>query len=116
MKRILPVIVAIGAAASIPSGAPAFAQAQPGSASPALDPVSPAEVRQIEGKVVEIERPDRRMALLRLDNGAALRVPEASRTPVGGDVKLGAPIVAQYVERGQEKITTFLRIPEIEAP
>lgn len=118
MKQILPIAVAMAAAISAPWGASGLAQVQPDGEPPALAAVAADETRQVEGTVVDIERPDQRVVVLRLDNGIELKVPEANRGPVGGDVKVGGPVVAQYVERGteNEKVATFLRVPEVEAP
>ncbi|HEV8438840.1 MAG TPA: hypothetical protein VGT40_12150 [Methylomirabilota bacterium] len=65
--------------------------------------------------VVDLKPPGEIVTVLRLDNNTNLIVPESKKAP-GADVKVGAHVLADYVDRGAQKIATFLRVPEVQAP
>jgi hypothetical protein len=77
-------------------------------------PAGLSEAKQVEGKVVDVEPARNMVAMLRLDNGLTLTLPNTR----GGETlpKVGDEVMAHYVDNGADKVTTFLRVIETQAP
>jgi hypothetical protein len=109
-------ITAIGTAALLLTAGGTFAQSRfdqtqlTGSAEPTAD------VRAMDGKVVDLERRPDMVTMLKLDNGALLRVTEEAQGP-GPGAQVGDTIVARYAESDQrDKVATLVRVIETQAP
>lgn len=75
-----------------------------------------ADIRTVEGKVVDLERRPDMVTMLRLDNGASLEVTPESQGP-GQPAQVGDSIMARYADGGgRDKIATQVRVIETQAP
>lgn len=75
-----------------------------------------ADIRTVEGKVVDLERRPDMVTMLRLDNGASLEVTPESQGP-GQPAQVGDSIMARYADSGgRDKIVTQVRVIETQAP
>lgn len=113
----LPRITTIGAAALLLTAGGTLAQSRldqtqlSGSAS---EPA--ADIRAVEGKVVDLERRPDMVTMLKLDNGASLQVTAESEGP-GQPAQVGDSIIARYADSGgRDKIATLVRVIETQAP
>jgi len=110
-------ITTIGAAAFLFAAGGALAQSRVdqtqlngSSAEPAAD------LRAVEGKVVDLERRPDMVTMLKLDNGTSLQVAAESPGP-GQPAQVGDSIMARYAEGGgRDKIATQVRVIETQAP
>ena len=73
-----------------------------------------SEAKQVEGKVTHVEPARSMVTLLKLDNGMTLTLPDS--TAVEPSPKAGDEVVAHYVDNGTDKVTTFLRLIDAQAP
>jgi hypothetical protein len=110
-------IATIGAAALLLTAGGTLAQSRldqtqlSGSSSEAA-----AEIRGVEGKVVDLERRPDMVTMLKLDNGASLELTSESQGP-GQPAQVGDSIIARYAESGgPDKIATLVRVIETQAP
>ena len=117
MTRKIPMITTIGAAALLLSVGGTLAQSRPDATQLTGSPAEPAaDSRVLDGKVVELERRPDMVTMLRLDNGASLRVAPESQGP-GEPAQVGDSIIARYHEDGgREKVATLVRVIEMQAP
>lgn len=110
-------ITTIGAAALLLSAAGTLAQSrsdQTQLTGPSSEP--PADLRAVDGKVVDLERRPDTVTMLRLDNGTSLHVTPESQGP-GRPAQVGDTIIARYAESGgRDKIATLVRVIEAQAP
>jgi hypothetical protein len=75
-----------------------------------------ADLRAVEGKVVDLERRPDMVTMLKLDNGTSLQVAAESQGP-GQPAQVGDSITARYAEGGgRDKIATQVRVIETQAP
>jgi len=75
-----------------------------------------ADIRAVQGKVVDLERRPDMVTMLKLDNGASLQVTAESQGP-GQPAQVGDSIIARYAEgTGRDKIATQVRVIETQAP
>ncbi len=105
MNRSLTVWGAMGVAAWVLWSTGAMAQRSPG----------PHDSGQVQGRVVEIDQTRNMVTMLKLDNGVTLVLPDSSTT-AGIPARVGDEVVALYVDNGGEKLTTSLRVLEVQAP
>jgi hypothetical protein len=117
MTRRIPTITTIGAATLLLSIGGALAQSRPDATQLTGSSSEPAtDSRVVDGKVVDLERRPDMVTMLRLDNGASLRVARESQGP-GEPVQVGDSIIARYQDNGgREKVATLVRVIEMQAP
>jgi len=108
MNRTLATFVALGVAPSLLSAAdvtgqePSVAGGDQGS-------------QPVYGRVVGVEQRSDLVALITLDNGMQLSVPASSRL-AGDEPRTDVTVVGRYVENGGQKVATWLRVIEAQAP
>ncbi len=110
-------ITTIGAAALLLTAGGTLAQSRLDQTQLTGSPSEPAaDIRAIEGKVVDLERRPDMVTMLKLDNGASLQVASESEGP-GQPAQVGDSIIARYAESGgPDKIATLVRVIETQAP
>lgn len=108
MTRKLPMIAAISAMALVLPAAGTLAQSR-------LDQTQLADVRMVNGKVVDLEQRPQMVTMLKLDNGTSLTVPPEGTGP-GERAQIGDTIIARYTDNGSEKVATLVRVIEMQAP
>ena len=110
-------ITTIGAAAFLLAAGGTLAQSrvdQPQLDGSSAEPA--ADLRAVEGKVVDLERRPDMVTMLKLDNGTSLQVAAESQGP-GQPAQVGDSITARYAEGGgRDKIATQVRVIETQAP
>jgi hypothetical protein len=75
-----------------------------------------ADLRAVEGKVVDLERRPDMVTMLKLDNGTSLQMTAESQGP-GQPAQVGDSIMARYAEgSGRDKIAMQVRVIETQAP
>jgi len=97
--------------------------AGPGAAAPqTMGPeiVQPGQVfaeaqKQVDGKVIDVERNTSMVSLLTADGPTRIVVPESSLVPAVAP-RPGDSISAQYVDDGGAKLATFAKIHEAQSP
>jgi hypothetical protein len=117
MKRLFMMSAVGGLALGLLASGEASAQIVAGTSEPEITAAAPApaEPRQVEGKVVDVQQTGRMITMLRLDTGAAVTLPETSGTSAASP-KVGDDVVAHLVDTNGESVATFVRIIEAEAP
>ena len=117
MTRRLPTITTLGTAVLLLSVGGTLAQSHPDATQLTGSSAEPAAAAQVvDGKVVDLERRPDMVTMLRLDNGASLRVGPESQGP-GEPARVGDSIIARYHEDGgHEKVATLVRVIEMQAP
>ena len=110
-------ISAIGAAALLLTAGGALAQSRVEQTPLNSSYAEPAaDLRAVEGKVVDLERRPDMVTMLKLDNGASLLVTAESQGP-GQPAEVGDSIMARYTEvGGRDKIATQIRVIDTQAP
>lgn len=108
-------VTAFGAAVLLFTPAVPFAQLRLDTTQLAETQVA-ADIRAVDGKVVDLERRPDMVTMLKLDNGASLRVTPESQGP-GERAQVGDAVIARYAEvGGRDKVATLVRVIETQAP
>lgn len=108
-------IPTIGAAALLLTAGAPFAQSRLDTPQLSGAEVA-ADIRAVDGTVVDVERRPDMVTMLKLDNGASLRVTPESQGP-GETAEIGDTVIARYAEvGGRDKVATLVRVIETQAP
>lgn len=115
MNRKFPMLGVIGAGALLFSTGSTLAQSPLDRTQLSDAPPPAADIRMADGRVVDLERRPDLVTMLRLDDGTSLTVPPEGAGP-GEEARIGNEVVARYFDRGGERITTHLRVIEVQTP